>query len=73
MTITTKFHVHDSVYFMHDNQVHSAQIDYVYTRSYWGGCNYVTDVSYEINGHAKVGKLPEARVFASKEELLASL
>lgn len=73
MTIKTKFHVSERVYFMHDNQVHSAQIDYVYTRSYWGGYDYKTDVSYQINGYSEVGRLPEQRLFASKEELLASL
>ena len=73
MTIRTKFHVYDRVYFMHDNKVHSAQIDYVYTRSYWGGDDYKTEVSYEINGYSKAGRVPEKQLFASKEELLASL
>jgi hypothetical protein len=58
---------------MYDNQVHSGQIDYVYTRSYWGGYDYKTEVSYEINGYSKAGRVSEKYLFASKEELLASL
>ena len=73
MTIKTRYHTLDRVYFMHDNKVQSGQIDYVYTRSFWGGKEFVTEVSYEINGYSKVGKLNESDLFSTKEELLKSL
>ena len=73
MTIKTKYHTLDRVFFIHDNKVHSGQIDYVYTRSFWGGKSFVTEVSYEINGYSKVGRLDESELFPTKEELLKSL
>lgn len=65
MTIETKYHVYD--------KVHSGQIDYVCTRSFWNGKSFVTKVSYEINGYSKVGILNESDLFPTKEELIKSL
>ena len=73
MKIETKYHTLDRVYFMHDNKVQSGQIDYVYTRSFWGGKSFVTEVSYEINSYSKAGKIKESDLFPTKEELLKSL
>lgn len=73
MTIKTEYSTYDRVYFMHDNKVHSGQIDYVYTISFWSGKSFVTEVSYEINGYSTVGKLKERDLFHTKEELLKSL
>lgn len=73
MTIETKFHTLDRVFFMHDNKVQSGQIDYVYTRSFWNGKSFGTEVSYEINGYSKAGRLKESDLFPTKEELLKSL
>jgi hypothetical protein len=73
MTITTRFHVHDSVFFMYDNKVCSDQVDHVYTDSRWSGKDYYTEVSYTVMFYTKAGRLPERQLFASKEELLASL
>ena len=73
MKIETRFHTLDRVYFIHDDKVHSGQIDYVYTRSFWGGKSFVTEVSYEINGYSKAGRLNESDLFPTKDELLKSL
>lgn len=73
MTITTKFHVHDSVYFLYDNKVCSDQVDHVYTDSRWSGKDYYTEVSYSVMFYTNAGRLSEQQLFASKEELLASL
>jgi hypothetical protein len=58
---------------MYDNKVCSDQVDHVYTDSRWSGKDYYTEVSYSVMFYTKAGILSEKQLFASKEELLASL
>ena len=70
MTITTKFKYQDTVWFMNNNAVTNGKVIKVSTFSAFAD---PTRIIYEINYSATFVELKESRLFATKEELIASL
>ena len=70
MVIITKFKYQDTVWFMNNNAVFNGRVIKVYTFSAFDD---PTRIIYEINYSATFVELKESRLFATKEELIASL
>ena len=73
MEIKTKFDLWQEVFFLHNNKVHSFQIDSISVRVIaLGGGEEEIEISYQLNG-LTTDRFDEKDLFATKEELLKSL
>lgn len=72
MEIKTKYDLWQEVFFLHNNKVHSFQIDSISVRVIaLGGGEEEIEISYKLNG--LTNSFDESDLFATKEELLKSL
>lgn len=83
MNIETKYSIKDKVFFIHDNEVKTGTVKTISTESYTAfnehyqpitSTSIKYDVSIECEYRSDITvKLPQNRLFHTKEELLASL
>lgn len=72
MEIKTKFDLWQEVFFLHNNKVHSFQIDSISVKAIaLGGGEKEIEISYKLCG--LTDSFNEKDLFATKEELLKSL
>lgn len=72
MEIKTKYDLWQEVFFLHNNKVHSFQIDSISVKAIaLGGGEEEIEISYKLNGLSN--SFYESDLFATKEELLKSL
>lgn len=69
MEIRTKFNIGDTIYFMYDNKVCNSSVCSV---SVWVG-RESTDIKYYVDRDKDRISITENKVYATKEELIASL
>lgn len=72
MEITTKYNLEDTVYFMQDNKLKSAEIVGVNVSIRTGASRYIEYKVYRSNDIRELN-INEEDLFTSKEELLKSL
>lgn len=82
MKIETKFNIEDTVYFMYYNKIREEKVYSIHTNSYFSTADRKIELLIEYtfynlkeksNGMSNREKFKEHSVFATKEELLASL
>lgn len=72
MEIKTKYDLWQEVFFLHNNKVHSFQIDSISVKVIaLGGSEEEIEISYKLCG--STDSFDEKDLFATKEELLKSL